>query len=443
MNRLGTVIGFTFRQKARTKSLVITTLVLALLITIGMNLPYLISLFKGEGMGGGAGGSGKSAAEHQRLGLITGSRTEIADQLEQFTKAQSNPAATWVRYDNVQAPAMQQALKDGELQGYVKFAQPTAKGEAFPKVEYVSVEKVPSPDVITLLQTGLQEAKVKAMIGGNALTREQVREISTPVTVDSRELNSPSEAGRAAGTEDKKASLINYGLVYVLMILFFTSSMMTGNMIASEVTSEKSSRIMEILITSVSPLTQMFGKIIGIFLVGLMQIAVFAAVVCANLMLPHNSVILRSAGLDLSQLNTAVLSYGLVFYILGYFLYAVLFAAVGSIVSRTEELGQAVMPITVLSLAAFYIGIFNIAAPDTMFVKVAGYIPFFSPTVMLLRIGLERASLLEIWLSLGILVASILFFGWLAAKIYRTGVLMYGKRPTFKELRKAMRAYKI
>ncbi|MGW8440000.1 ABC transporter permease [Paenibacillus sp. S33] len=439
MNRLGTVIGFTFRQKARTKSFIITTLVLALLITIGMNLPYLISLFKGDG----AGGSGTTAAEHHRLGLIAGSRIEVANQLEQFTKEQSNPAAIWVRYDNVQTPAMQQALKNGELQGYVQFTEPAAKGDAFPKVEYVSVEKEPSPAVITLLQTGLQEAKVKAIMGGNALTSDQIREISTPVLVDSREVDGPSEAGGAVGAEKKETSMINYGLVYVLMILFFTSSMMTGNMIAAEVTSEKSSRIMEILITSVSPLTQMFGKIIGIFLVGLLQIAVFAAVVCANLMLPHNNVILSSAGLDLSQLNIAVLGYGLVFYILGYFLYAVLFAAVGSIVSRTEELGQAIMPITVLSLAAFYIGIFNIAAPDTIFVKVAGYIPFFSPTVMLLRIGLERASLLEIWLSLGILVASILLFGWLAAKIYRTGVLMYGKRPSFKELRKAMKAYKI
>ncbi|MHB0863036.1 ABC transporter permease [Paenibacillus sp. SEL3] len=439
MNRLGTVIGFTFRQKARTKSFIITTLVLALLITLGVNLPYLISLFKADG----TGGSGTTAAEHHRLGLIAGSRIEVANQLEKFTKEQSNPAAIWKRYDNVQTPAMQQALKNGELQGYVQFTEPTDKGDTFPKVEYVSVEKEPSPAVITLLQTGLQEAKVKAIMGGNALTSDQIREISTPVIVDSREVDGSSEAGGAVGTEEKETSMINYGLVYVLMILFFTSSMMTGNMIAAEVTSEKSSRIMEILITSVSPLTQMFGKIIGIFLVGLLQIAVFAAVVCANLMLPHNNVILSSAGLDLSQLNIAVLGYGLVFYILGYFLYAVLFAAVGSIVSRTEELGQAIMPITVLSLAAFYIGIFNIAASDTIFVKVAGYIPFFSPTVMLLRIGLERASLLEIWLSLGILVASILLFGWLAAKIYRTGVLMYGKRPSFKELRKAMKAYKI
>ncbi|WP_277376325.1 ABC transporter permease [Paenibacillus polymyxa] len=439
MNRLGTVIGFTFRQKARTKSFIITTLVLALLITLGMNLPYLISLFKGEG----AGGSGTTAAAHQRLGLIAGNQTEAANQLERFTKEQSNPAAIWVRYDSVQAPTMQQALNNGKLQGYVQFTEPAAKGDTFPKVEYVSVEKEPSPAVITLVQTGLQEAKVKAIMGDKSLTSDQIREISTPVLVDSREVDSPSEAGGAAGKEEKATSMINYGLVYVLMILFFTSSMMTGNMIAAEVTSEKSSRIMEILITSVSPLTQMFGKIIGIFLVGLLQIAVFAAVMCANLMLPHNNVILSSVGLDLSQLNIAVLGYGLIFYILGYFLYAVLFAAVGSIVSRTEELGQAIMPITVLSLAAFYIGIFNIAAPDTIFIKVAGYIPFFSPTVMLLRIGLERASLLEIWLSLAILVASILLFGWLAAKIYRTGVLMYGKRPSFKELRKAMKAYKI
>ncbi|MDQ0497340.1 hypothetical protein QOZ95_005581 [Paenibacillus brasilensis] len=142
------------------------------------------------------GGAGKFAAEHHRLGLIAGSQTEIADQMEQFTKAQPDPVAIWVRYDNAQAPAMQLALKDGELQGYVEFARPTATGEAFPKVEYVSVEKEPSPAVITLLQTGLQEAKVNAMIGRNTLTREQVREISTPVTVDSREVNSPSEAGR-------------------------------------------------------------------------------------------------------------------------------------------------------------------------------------------------------------------------------------------------------
>lgn len=200
MNRLGTVIGFTFRQKARTKSFIITTLVLALLITLGMNLPYLISLFKGEG----AGGSGTTAAAHQRLGLIAGNQTEVANQLERFTKEQSNPAAIWVRYDSVQAPAMQQALNNGKLQGYVQFTEPAAKGDTFPKVEYVSVEKEPSPAVITLVQTGLQEAKVKAIMGDKSLTSDQIREISTPVLVDSRKVDSPSEAGELRGKRKKR-----------------------------------------------------------------------------------------------------------------------------------------------------------------------------------------------------------------------------------------------
>ncbi|MGV2644575.1 ABC transporter permease, partial [Clostridium perfringens] len=127
-------------------------------------------------------------------------------------------------------------------------------------------------------------------------------------------------------------------------------------------------------------------------------------------------------------------------YILGYFLYAMLYAAIGSIVSRTEDLGHAVMPITMLSLVAFYIAIFSLSAPNSMLMKVSTYIPFISPTTILVRIGLGSIPFWEILLSLAILIVSILVFGWLAAKIYRTGVLMYGKRPTFKELRKAMKA---
>ncbi|MMZ66346.1 ABC-2 family transporter protein [compost metagenome] len=124
-------------------------------------------------------------------------------------------------------------------------------------------------------------------------------------------------------------------------------------------------------------------------------------------------------------------------------MYATLFAAVGSLVSRTEELGQAVMPITMISLVAFYIGMFSMAAPNSMLLKICSYIPFISPVSMIIRIGLGDTPVWEIALSLLILVAGIFLFGWLSAKIYRTGVLLYGKRPTFKELRKAMKAYKI
>lgn len=226
-------------------------------------------------------------------------------------------------------------------------------------------------------------------------------------------------------------------------MLFFMSVMMTGNMIAAEITSEKSSRIMEILITSASPLTQMFGKVIGIFLVGLLQIAIISASIAVNLMLPHNSSILTDFNLDLGQLNAGILVYGFILYILGYFLYALMYAAVGSIVSRTEDLGQAIMPVLMLGFVSFYLPLFSISNPDTLLVKVASFVPFTSSLSLLLRIGVGHVAVWEIIVSLAILLATTFVFGWLAAKIYRTGVLMYGKRPSIKEIRKAMKAYKI
>ncbi|WP_322388555.1 ABC transporter permease, partial [Clostridium perfringens] len=116
---------------------------------------------------------------------------------------------------------------------------------------------------------------------------------------------------------------------------------------------------MEILITSVSPLSQLFGKVIGMLLLGLSQIAAFGVVVVVNLILQHNIDTLKDMNLDLTAIDPMLLVFGLIFYILGYFLYAMLYAAIGSIVSRTEDLGQAVMPITMLSLVAFYIAIFS------------------------------------------------------------------------------------
>lgn len=130
-------------------------------------------------------------------------------------------------------------------------------------------------------------------------------------------------------------------------------------------------------------------------------------------------------------------------YVLGYFLYALMYAAVGSIVSRTEDLGQAVMPIMMLGFVAFYVPLFSISNADTLVVKIASYVPFTSPLTMLLRIGVGEVAIWQVIVSLLILLVTTFIFGWLAAKIYRTGVLMYGKRPSIKEIRKAMKAYKI
>ncbi|WP_337034867.1 ABC transporter permease [Paenibacillus illinoisensis] len=432
MNKMGTIIGFTFKNKVKTKSFVVTTIVLALLISIGLNVPYFITLFNGGSIGGGAAG------EHPvNIGLLSAGQPEVSEKLEKFSSAQGDQAYRFIADGTKDEAALKADAESGLTDGYLKFE--TTQGQEFPQPILYSTEEV-SPQIIASIEAALQSVKLDVVVK-DVLTAEQKELITTPVKVSEQSL-SADEAGAEAGSENGM-SPINYIVVYLLIILLFTSTMMTGNMIASEITAEKSSRIMEILITSVSPLSQMFGKIIGIFMVGMLQIGIFGAVVAGNVLLPHNRDVLSDFSLNLSDVNIAVIVYGLIFYILGYFLYAVMFAAIGSMVSRTEELGQAVLPITMLSLVSFYIAIFSISTPNILLLKVASFIPFTSPTAILVRIGAGAAPTWEILVSLAILVVSIFIFGWLAAKIYRTGVLMYGKRPTFKELFKAMKAYKI
>ncbi|MGG4346024.1 ABC transporter permease [Paenibacillus lautus] len=434
MNNMWTVIRFTFMNKIRTKSFLVSTLIFALIITIGINLPFLIQLFTGDKAG---------SEETTRIGLVYGQEQTLAEQLETTWSNLPSTSYEFVKYDTADEAALNKDIKDGVIEGYLKFE--AQEGNTFPTVVYSSEDEAMSPELQSNLQAALQVAKTRSIVDGLDLSDAQINELNQPVQIDARSID-PTETGNAGGASGEKegaSEVINYIVVYALIILFFFTLMGTGNMIASEVTTEKSSRIMEILITSVSPLSQMFGKVIGMFLLGLSQIAAFGVVVVVNLILPHNIDTLKDMNLDLTAIDPMLLVFGLIFYILGYFLYAMLYAAIGSIVSRTEDLGQAVMPITMLSLVAFYIAIFSLNAPNSMLMKVSTYIPFISPTTILVRIGLGSIPFWEILLSLAILIVSILVFGWLAAKIYRTGVLMYGKRPTFKELRKAMKAYKM
>ncbi|AZK44888.1 ABC transporter permease [Paenibacillus lentus] len=430
MNKMLPIINFTFSNKVKTKSFVVTTLIFAVLLTIGIHVPYFIQLF-----------SGNESTEAQ-IGLVYGNQAEIAESLESFIDKQPDAKISIIKYEQANEQALKNDFESGKIKGYLEFGE--SVGSQFPKVIYTSKKDSMDWTLHSLLQSALENVKMQYVTQGSSLTDEQIAAISAPVVIEEQKVDEAAGSGSAgAAEESEKPAPINYVIVYALIILFFMTNMMTGNMIAAEVTSEKSSRIMEILVTSVSPLTQMFGKILAMFLIGLLQIVIFIAVVAANLALPYNQASLASINLDLSQINLEIVFVGLLFYILGYFLYATLYAAVGSIVSRTEDLGQAVMPITMLSLAAFYVAMFSLSAPNSLLLKVCSYIPFVSPVTILLRFGIGNATYLEIGLSLLILLVAIIFFSWLAAKIYRTGVLLYGKRPTLKELRKAMKAYKI
>lgn len=435
MNNFWTVVGFTFNNKFKGKAYLITTIVIAAIITIAINLPFIFSQFS----------SGDKATS---IGYIQSGQAEgvaTGDQLKAYFELQEKADVKLVPYEDKGSEAdnekeLKQAIIDKDIKGYLIFGEMTESG--FPAITYKS-EKLLAFDLTSSIQMGLQVIRQGVVLQDAGLTEKQLALLNAPIDIESVQISATEGESSANSGRTPEEQAVNMGVVYFMVILLFMTIMTMGNMIAAEVTAEKSSRVMELLITSVSPLKQMFGKIVGMFLVGLIQIVVYVLTIIINVSLPHNNKTLGELNIDLTKIDPTLLMYAVLFYLTGYFLFAVLFAAVGSIVSRTEDLGQAVLPITMISLAGFYIAIFSIQSPDSILVKVSSFIPFFSPFVMLLRLGLTDPPVWELLASIGILLVSIYAGTWLSAKIYRTGVLMYGKRPSWKEIRKAMKAYKI
>lgn len=429
MNSLMTVMGFTMRNKLRSKSFIVTSVIIALLVSVAVNLPYIISMF-----------------DDNKPDSIGAAASDLSQRLEKFYASQEDPGVVIKVYpDQGSKEANEKFLKskisEGEIKGYLEFDGKTDTG--FPKVLYKSTATM-GFGMTNKLQMGLSSIKNEVIAKDLNLPKDTLQLIQAPVVIDSVQISTTEGGAGSVGDGKTKSEVgLSTGVVYAMIILLFMGVMITGQLIATEITAEKSSRVMEVLVTSVSPLKQMFGKIIGMLLVGLSQIGLLVGVAVLNVLLPHNVETFKEMNIRLSDIDPVLLVYGLLFYLLGYFLYATVYAAVGSIVSRTEDLGQAVMPITFLSLGGFYIAMFSLSTPDAAYVTVTSYIPFFTPFLMFLRIGLTDPPVWEVWLSIGIMVLSILGMGWLSAKIYRTGVLLYGKRPTLKELRKAMKAYKV
>ncbi|GIP16640.1 hypothetical protein J40TS1_22820 [Paenibacillus montaniterrae] len=437
MNNFGTVVRFTVMNKLKAKPFIISTIVFLLIISVVVNLPYIIMQFQG-------GGSDKvQTIGYIQDGAAPGSTT--AQQLQQYFEAvegsrlqlKSFPSSGDAAADE---KTLRDALNNGELYSYLQFGEMTDSG--FPEV-IVKSEKLLDDSISNQIEAALHIIRQSNVLAQSGLSEQQLNELQAPIVVEAVQIKGSMSGEDGDSAISAAEQGVNMGIIYFLIIFLFMAVMISGQMIASEVTAEKSSRVMEVLITSVSPLTSMFGKITGMFLIVLIQLASYIAVALLNISLPHNAEMLQGLSIDLSVVDPMLIIFAILYFLFGFFLFATLYAALGSIVSRTEDLGSAVMPMTFISLAGFYIAIFSIATPDSMLVKICSHIPLFSPFVMILRAGLTNIPTWEVFVSLGILVVTIYLAVVFSAKIYRTGVLMYGKRPSFKELRKAMKAYKI
>lgn len=231
--------------------------------------------------------------------------------------------------------------------------------------------------------------------------------------------------------------------IYTFLLIFalYFAILMYGQMITMGVATEKSSRAMELLVTSAKPTQLIFGKVFGIGSAALLQmVAILGAVqIFYRLNQPFwgdNALIQSLFGMPVS-----IILYMLTFFVLGFFLYAFLYAALGSLASKMEDINTLVMPISFVFVGAFMVTMFsmNSGSIDNIAMKICSFIPFTSPMAMFTRIAMGSVAVWEIILSIAILAVSVVLIGWISAKIYRVGILLYGTPPKFKEIRKLLR----
>jgi ABC-2 type transport system permease protein len=236
-----------------------------------------------------------------------------------------------------------------------------------------------------------------------------------------------------------------YVIAYAGIVLIYMWVTLYGMGVAMGVAEEKGTRIMEILVNATTPFQLMVGKIIGIGAAGVTQMATFVTIGIIMLLLqnPLKAALLgnSSGGFSLNITGTFIilLLLLLVYFILGFLLYATLFAAVGALVKRQDEVQNAILPITFLSLAGYLASFVGISNPNATWLKVFSYIPFWTPTTMIMRIGTGSVAGWEIALTIAIMIVAIVVCTFISARIYRFGVLMYGQRPGLRQLIKVVR----
>ncbi len=312
-------------------------------------------------------------------------------------------------------------------------------------IEYVS-EDSPSLGFIASTESKLSEKLLRKNLGSQGVDTVLLDQSKIDVTMH---LTKASGEETVKGLNEMKVAI---GSVFGYLIMMFI--IIYGNMVMRSVIEEKTSRIIEIIISSIKPIQLMMGKIIGTTLAGILQFVIWAIVggillVIANFVFglntstPTTEMVVEASKLADFQLYFAeflklplasMLIYFLIYFIGGYFLYSSLYAAIGAAVDNETDTQQFMFPVIMPLMLGVYIGFFTVMnEPHGTVATIFSMIPFTSPIVMLMRIPFG-VPFYEIALSIALLFATFIAIVWVASKIYRVGILMYGKKPTWKEL---------
>lgn len=410
MNKFWTILSHTYVNRLKSKVFIITNIIILLLLLGAVNIQSIIEVF----------------GSNQKKEVIVLDDSDQYFPLLKENVEKANDRIELIDFDQSETEA-KEAIQS---ETYAALLTIAVDADGLPEATYYANNIVNASEQ-QMIQDQLQQLKVGFSIERAGIDEDILTAVYEPVTFDAVSLDEHAKTGE----ELNQARVI----VMIMVIAMYFVVIVYGTMIINDVATEKSSRVMELIISSVPAVTHLFAKIIGIALLGLTQIG-FVILATYSIITVQKETLIDGLldEIGLLEIPVSLIGYGVLFFLLGYLLYATIAAMLGSLVSRTEDAQQLIMPLIFLVMIGYFIAIFGLSTPETSLVTVSSYIPFFSPMLMLLRIGMLEVPIWEVLTSIGILSVTIIILGFLAARVYTGGVLMYGASNSLKDLKKAM-----
>ena len=399
MRDIWLIMKFTMQEMLHRKSFIISTIIILLMIIIGANIPNIVKVVKGEDEG-------------EKV-IISDPNNIYEDQLETFANLYPDYKIT-ITSDDVDT------VKDKILNDDVSFAIVVNKSDSVITLDYVvenAYWSTPNSEFTESLINYYKSLQISKL----GLSDEQLQSISP-----NYELNLLQAEEETNG---------NIMAMMMMAIVLFYAVYFCAFQVSSSITIEKTSKIIETLVTSTKPTNIVLGKTLGIGIVGLLQMVLIlaTAVLSAKFFMETEAL---EAIIDPSSITASLLIITLVYFILGYFTYALMYALTGSTVSKPEEIQSANTPVALITVIGFYLAYFTMMDPTSNLNVLASLLPISSPFCMPFRVMMGLASAKDVVLSIVVLIITIIIVAKVAIRIYSNAILNYGTKMSFKDILK-------
>lgn len=427
MGNIGLIIEQEYRNRVAKKSFILLTILMPILFAALIFVPLWLASFESDDV--------QNIAVDDQTGLYT----EVFENM-------SNSSFNFILLDTVDSNV--NVVKENSFyNSMIIITEDLAKN---PNAIAYYGEKTASGSLVSIVENSLSDYVEKQKLASYNIPEIEkiIEESYTDINMSTYKFN---DAGGVSASDSGISSLIGIIATVLIYMFIFTS----GSMVMQSIIQEKVNRVVEVMVCSVRPWQLMWGKIIAVALVSLTQMLIWFVMTIALVYVGGSAVgfdILGSASADMATMPTAEMSevdsimcavksvnwlyigvLFIIYFVLGYLLYASLFAAVGSAVDSEADTNQFLMPITILVLFALYAGMYSAENPDGPLAFWCSLIPLTSPIVMMVRAPFD-VPMWQVITSISLLVVTLLATVWLSSKIYRVGILMYGKKPSWKEI---------